>query len=115
METIQARLEQGEEVPYCQGCGGIIKAATVSFGQPMPEAEMAEAIRRASECDAMLCIGSSLVVYPAADLPALAKRCGAALVIVNRDPTGLDDWADHVLRGSAGEILPRLVERMLLD
>ncbi len=115
MAVIHARVEQGEEVPTCKGCGGPIKAATVSFGQPMPEQAMAEAARRAAECDAMLCIGSSLVVYPAADIPALAKQHGALLIIINREPTGLDDWADHVLRGQAGEILPLLVERMALE
>lgn len=115
MASIQVLLEAGEAVPTCNGCGGAIKAATVSFGQQMPKREMEEAIRRACACDAMICIGSSLIVYPAADLPALAKRAGALLIIVNRDPTGLDDWADHVLRGQAGEILPLLVERTALS
>ncbi|MBI1239381.1 MAG: NAD-dependent deacetylase [Alphaproteobacteria bacterium] len=89
----------------CRTCGGIVKAATISFGQAMPEAEMARAQEEARACDLFLAIGSSLVVYPAAALPALAKRAGAKLVILNREATGLDGEADLVLHAEIGPAL----------
>ena len=105
---IQARLEAGEEAPICQDCGGILKSMTVSFGQAMPEDVMIEAQQLAMDCDLFLAIGSSLVVQPAAGLPATARMYGAKLVIVNRDPTPLDDMADLIIRASIGETLGRV-------
>ncbi|HVZ53201.1 MAG TPA: Sir2 family NAD-dependent protein deacetylase [Pseudolabrys sp.] len=90
--------------PDC-ACGGIIKTATVSFGQAMPEAAMQRAERAAKSCDLFLAIGSSLVVWPAAGFPLMAKRHGAVLVIVNREPTELDDDADLVVRNDIGDVL----------
>jgi NAD-dependent deacetylase len=103
------RIEAGDPAPACERCGGLLKPATVSFGQAMPEMEMRRAIQACYECDVFLAVGSSLVVHPAASLPALAKQSGAALVIVNRTPTPLDGVADLVLRREIGEVLPRLV------
>jgi NAD-dependent deacetylase len=108
MAAAVARVEAGEEDPACRGCGGILKAATVSFGQRIPAAVWARAEAMATRCDALLAVGSSLVVRPAADLPVLAKRAGAAVVVVNREPTPLDGLADAVLHGEAGTLLPAL-------
>ena len=105
---IQDRLLAGCEVPLCDGCGGILKAATVSFGQPVPQEAWAEAWRLATGCDLLLVLGSSLVVHPAAALPGAAASAGAAVVIVNREATPLDALAAHVLRGAVEEILPVL-------
>ena len=91
--------------PDCSGCGGYIKTATVSFGQAMPEAAMQRAQTLTLGCDLFLAIGSSLVVWPAAGFPLMAKRNGAALVIINRDPTEFDEIADLVIRGDIGTAL----------
>ena len=102
---IRASFEaSGEEPPGC-GCGGIIKTATVSFGQAMPEESMRRAQELAADCDLFLSVGSSLVVWPAAGIPLLAKRNGAKLVIINREPTELDEFADLVVRNDIGDVL----------
>ncbi len=102
---VLAVFERDPRAPQCEGCGGFVKTATISFGQSMP----AEAMRRAEQetlaADLFLAIGSSLVVYPAAGFPELARRNGARLVIINRESTPLDDVADLVLRGGIGEAL----------
>jgi NAD-dependent deacetylase len=108
-----ARVEAGEEDPACLACGGIIKAATVSFGQNIPADVWARAEALTEACDAFVAVGSSLVVQPAAGLPRKASRLGAALVILNREPTPLDDLADAVLHGEAGTLLPALVDATL--
>src|SRR5512132_4213398 len=108
-----ARVEAGEEDPACLHCGGIIKAATVSFGQNIPADVWARAEAMAAACDALVAVGSSLVVQPAASLPVKAARHGATLVIVNREPTPLDGLADAVLHGEAGTLLPALVAAAL--
>jgi len=105
---IQDRLLAGCEVPTCDACGGILKTATVSFGQALPADVLAEAWRLATACDLLLVLGSSLVVQPAAALPEAAVAAGAALVIVNREATPLDRLAAHVLRGAVEEILPAM-------
>ncbi len=92
-------------IPACRACGGIVKSATISFGQPMPSAKMALAENAARTCDLFLVLGSSLVVYPAAELPLVAKRNGAALAIVNREPTDHDRYADLVINDEIGEVL----------
>jgi NAD-dependent deacetylase len=94
-----------ETLPVCGACGGIVKTATVSFGQAMPQAAMAWAETETLECDLFLAVGSSLVVYPAAGFPVLAKQSGARLVILNREPTDLDGLADLVLNGEIGATL----------
>jgi NAD-dependent deacetylase len=92
-------------VPDCPDCGGFIKTATVSFGQSMPDAPMRQAQELAESCDLFVAIGSSLVVWPAAGFPLIAKRNGARLVIVNRDPTEFDDVADLVVHHDIGDVL----------
>jgi len=94
----------GGHAPDCE-CGGYIKTATVSFGQAMPAAAMQRAENLSRDCDLFLAIGSSLVVWPAAGLPLLAKRHGAALVIINREPTDLCDVADLVVQCDIGDTL----------
>jgi NAD-dependent deacetylase len=94
----------GQCAPDC-ACGGNIKTATISFGQAMPVDEMQRAERLAKDCDLFLAVGSSLVVWPAAGFPLMAKRNGAALVIINREPTEFDDLADLVVRNDIGDSL----------
>jgi NAD-dependent deacetylase len=116
-DPIQERISAGEEDPRCDTCGGLLKPATISFGQSMPEKETREAFRRAEASDLFLVVGSSLVVQPAASLPLVAKEAGAFLAIVNRDPTPQDSLADTVIYGNAGPVLSRVVEdlRRLLE
>lgn len=111
-ETIQARHASGEKAPRCDDCRGLLKPATISFGQAMPERETAEAYKRASSCDLFIVIGSSLVVYPAAQMPIVAKEHGARLVIVNRDETACDRMADIVVKGLAGPVMAAILERV---
>jgi NAD-dependent deacetylase len=94
----------GQQVPDCD-CGGIVKTATVSFGQAMPADAMQRAQELATDCDLFLAVGSSLVVWPAAGFPLMAKRNGAALVIINREPTEFDEFADLVVRNDIGDVL----------
>ena len=96
--------------PQCDSCGGLLKPATISFGQAMPERETAEAFRRSADCDVFIVIGSSLVVYPAAQMPVVAKQSGAKLVIVNRDETACDKRADVIINGQAGTIMAAIVK-----
>lgn len=97
------------EIPRCRACGGLVKSATISFGQAMPEGPMEAAERETLACDLFLVLGSSLVVYPAAGFPVLAKRNGARLAIVNREPTELDAYADLVLHDEIGPALSETV------
>jgi len=109
MERALARVEAGEEDPPCRTCGGILKSATISFGQALVPRDLMRAQVAASECDLMLAVGSTLSVYPVAGVVPAAKRAGARVVIVNAEPTEMDEIADAVLRGSISDILPRLV------
>ena len=106
-----ARVEGGEKAPLCRLCGGLLKPATVSFGQPLPPRVMQQAQAAAENCDLLLAVGSSLVVEPAASIPRLAKRAGARLVIVNREATALDSIADMVVHGEIGAVLPAMLGR----
>jgi NAD-dependent deacetylase len=108
-EEAIARVAAGDLAPQCRLCGGYLKPATISFGQAMPEEEMRRASAAAADCDVFIAAGSSLGVQPAAGFPALAKSRGAALVIVNRDPTPLDDIADLVIHDEIGRVLPDLL------
>jgi len=101
-------LEQGV-LPSCRSCGGVVKTATISFGQPMPQGPMARAEEETLACDLFLVLGSSLVVFPAAGFPLLAKRNGAALAIVNREPTDQDGYADLVLHDEIGPVMSEVV------
>ncbi|MCP4752195.1 MAG: NAD-dependent deacetylase [Proteobacteria bacterium] len=109
LADIKKAFIQDETLPVCDACRGIIKTATISFGQSMPIEEMQEAERETLACDLFLAIGSSLVVYPAAGFPQVAKQKGADLVILNRDPTSLDGIADLVLNAEIGETLSAAV------
>jgi len=105
IEAIRAEFEKDETPPVCAKCEGLVKTATISFGQAMPEAAMLRAEAETRAADLFLVLGSSLVVYPAAGFPAMAKRNGAALVIVNREPTPLDEIADRVIQEQIGDVL----------
>ena len=109
LDPIREAFLADQTPPVCGACGGAVKTATVSFGQAMPEAEMWRAREVSVACDPFLAAGSSLVVYPAAGFPALARESGAALVIVNREPTGLDHLADLVINAKIGPTLDAAV------
>jgi NAD-dependent deacetylase len=109
MERALARVRAGEEDPACRSCGGILKSATISFGQALVPGDMLRAEQAARRCDLMLAVGSTLSVFPAAGVVPVAKDAGARVIIVNAEPTQMDDLADAVLRGSIGTILPLIV------
>ncbi len=106
MTAVLRRVRAGEADPPCAACGGILKSDTISFGQALDPATIDAAMRRAGEADLMLAVGSTLQVYPVAGTVEVAKRAGARVVIVNNQPTPLDDLADLVLRAPIGEVLP---------
>jgi len=114
-DDIQERLESGLEIPLCDKCGGLIKSATISFGQALPADVLTEAFDLCLTTDLMLAIGSSLVVEPAASLPLQAKQNGARLVIINRDETPLDSMADVVIRSSIGPSLMEIAKQLGLN
>ena len=109
LSQIRQAMERSGRAPDCLSCGEPVKTATVSFGQPMPEDAMRRAAELARSCDLFLVIGSSLVVWPAAGFPMMAKQAGARLVIVNNEPTEQDDLADLVIRHDIGETLSPFV------
>ena len=109
MQRALARVEAGEEDPACRSCNGILKSATISFGQALLQEDLQRAMQAAREADLMLAVGSTLGVYPIAGVVPLAKRHGARVVILNAEATEMDDVADAVLRGSISDILPRLI------
>lgn len=110
-EVLQ-RVADGDHDPHCPDCGGLIKSATISFGQPLVEEDMARAQAAAESSDVFLALGTSLAVYPVAWLPMLAKRQGARVVIINGQPTEQDDIADALLVARLGDVLPGLVSRV---
>src|SRR3546814_7079017 len=103
-DLLRAAFMQDETPPACRDCGGLVKQATISFGQAMPQDAMLCAQNATLAADLFLAIGSSLVVYPAAGFPILAKQNGTSLAILNRDPTDLDPIADIVLNAEIGQI-----------
>jgi len=109
LDWVREIFAVGERLPHCTECGGMIKTATISFGQAMPEAEMERARQAALAADLFIVLGSSLVVYPAAGFPVMAKRNGARLVIVNREPTEQDELADLVINAEIGATMSRVV------
>ena len=109
LEALREPFLATEEPPVCW-CGGLIKTATISFGQSMPEEPMARAEAETLACDLFLVLGSSLVVYPAAGFPMLAKETGAMLAIVNREPTDQDRLADLVLHEEIGPVMSAVVK-----
>jgi NAD-dependent deacetylase len=112
LEPIRAYFHAHGEPPDCEACGGIVKTATISFGQAMPEAEMARAEKASRECDLFIVLGTSLVVYPAAALPLTAKRSGAKLLIVNREATEQDRYADLAIHAEIGPTLSAAVNAL---
>jgi NAD-dependent deacetylase len=109
MERALDRVRAGEDDPPCRSCGGILKSATISFGQNLVPEDLMRAEEAALSCDLLLTVGTSLVVYPIADVVKIAKTGGARVVIMNAEPTPYDDVADAVLPGSISELLPVLV------
>ena len=109
MDEAVERVQAGELAPKCNACGGLLKPATVSFGQSMPHDVLLRAHEESQSCDLFLAVGSSLVVQPAAGLPLVAKQAGARLIIVNREPTPLDASADLVFHDEIGHVLPAIV------
>ena len=106
---VQARLDV-EMPPRCKVCGGtFLKPTVVLFGEPMPQAAVSKAFALAREADVVLVVGSSLVVYPAADIPLVALRSGARMVVINAEPTPFDDLAEVVIHGRSGEVLPEIL------
>jgi NAD-dependent protein deacetylase/lipoamidase len=110
MERALNRVRAGESDPPCRSCGGILKSATISFGQGLVARDLQRAEQAANDCDLMLAVGSTLSVYPIAAVVPIAKRAGARVVILNAEPTEMDHLADAVVRGPIGELLPRLVD-----
>ena len=109
MERALDRVRAGEDDPPCRSCGGILKSATISFGQSLVENDLIRADWAARNCDLLLAVGSTLGVYPVAGVVPIAKREGARIVIINAEPTEMDDIADAVLQGSISEVLPALI------
>ena len=109
MERALGRVRAGEDDPPCRSCGGILKSATISFGQSLVENDLIRADWAARNCDLLLAVGSTLGVYPVAGVVPIAKREGARIVIINAEPTEMDDIADAVLQGSISEVLPALI------
>jgi NAD-dependent deacetylase len=105
LEVLKQSFLGAGEIPHCRACRGLVKVATISFGQPMPAEPMRLAEAASKACDLMLVLGSSLVVHPAASFPLVARRSGAALAIVNREPTPQDGEADLVLHDEIGPVM----------
>lgn len=113
LETLESKLDGEALPPTCDDCDGLLKRATVSFGERLPPDVLSAAEAAVRRCDCLLVVGSSLTVEPAASLPRLALRNGADLVIVNLEETGLEDRAVAVIHDKAGEVLPEVVDRAL--
>ena len=109
MQVVLERLAAGEQDPQCPDCGGILKSATISFGQSLVAHDLARAEAAARDCDLLLAVGSTLSVYPVAGLVPIAKETGARIVIVNGEPTAMDDTADAVLVGDLNKLLPSVL------
>jgi len=99
-------------IPICDLCGGLLRPEAVLFGDMLPQDVFSEAVSEASSCDLMLIVGSSLVVFPAAQLPSVAKKNGAKIVLINLEKTWFDEKADVVIHGKAGSILPKIVKNV---
>ena len=103
LNSIHEEFKETNKPPLCNSCSGYVKTATISFGQPMPEKEMMRAQNEATNCDLMIAVGSSLVVYPAATIPLIGKQSGAKFVILNNEPTEMDQFADLVINESISD------------
>ena len=111
-QQIKARLDDGEEIPDCEACHGILKPDVVFFGESLPAKVLEEATFRSCNCDLFIVIGSSLVVYPAAHIPAYATGSGAKLVIINLSSTPMDKQAAVLIRAKAGVIMSKIISRV---
>jgi len=111
MQRALERVRAGEEDPPCRSCGGMLKSATISFGQSLVRDDLVRSEHAARNCDVLLAVGSTLSVYPIAAVVPLAKRSGARLIILNGEPTEMDELADVVLNARIGETLPQLLPR----
>lgn len=109
MQVALDRVRQGEQDPACPRCGGILKSATISFGQNLVAEDIERANQAAATCDLMLAVGSTLAVFPIARAVPIAKNSGAKIVIVNGSPTEMDGLADVVVNGSISEVLPKIL------
>lgn len=110
IERVLERVRAGDEDPHCRSCGGILKSATISFGQALVPDDLERAQMAAATCDLILGIGSTLAVYPAASMVPIALRAGAKLIIMNAQETDFDPYASLVLRGQLGTVLPKVVD-----
>jgi NAD-dependent deacetylase len=106
MPVVLERVRAGEDDPSCVDCGGILKSATISFGQALVPEVIDRAMRAAAEADVLLAVGSTLQVYPVAGAVPRARAAGARIVIINAEPTGFDDIADAVIQQRIGAVLP---------
>ena len=113
IDWVKATMAETGQAPACTACGGIVKSATISFGQAMPEQEMADARAATLDADLFISIGSSLQVFPAAGFPVLASHNRTPLVILNREETGLDGLAALVIRGESGPVLDAVMARLI--
>jgi len=113
VQVVLERVREGDDDPHCETCGGLLKTATISFGQRLVEQDMERATEEAERCDACLAVGSTLSVWPAAGVPVHAVHHGGRLVIVNDGETELDGMASAILSGRAGDLLPALVEALI--
>ena len=109
MQKALDRVLAGEEDPACKTCGGILKAATISFGQALEVEPLERAQIAAQECDVLLCIGTSLGVFPVANMVPIARNFDAEVIIVNAEPTGFDELASVIVSGSISDVLPLIV------
>lgn len=109
-EVVMVRLDNGEQDPPCPTCGGILKTATISFGQGLVSKDLERAFIGAASCDVLVAVGTSLQVFPIAEMVPIALRSGAEVIIVNGEPTPFDHGASAVVRGSIGEVLPLLLD-----
>lgn len=114
-EELLQRIKQETEVLACPNCQGILKPDVVLFGEALPEKTLTEATRRSQNCDLLIIIGSTLVIYPAAYIPMYAKNAGAKLAIINLSDTPLDHYATLVIHGKAGEIMSRVIGKVKLS
>jgi NAD-dependent deacetylase len=110
MERALMRVRAGEEDPSCRSCGGILKSATISFGQGLVFDDLSRSEAAARECDLILAVGTTLGVYPIAGVVPVARECGAHVIILNAEPTEMDGLAHVMLRGSISEVLPRILQ-----
>ena len=110
--VVLERVRDGDEDPHCERCGGLLKSATISFGQSLVPEDLDRAQRAAAACDLFFAVGTSLTVYPVAGLPEIAVRSGARLVIANAQETPYDPLADALLRGRLGTVLPAIADQV---